>query len=190
MTLSDAHNADVGTVWELQPVLSGSTIVLRPLKEDDFEALHEAASDPKIWEMHPDSERYQKEVFRENFFDGAISSRGALVIEEFITGRTIGSSRYYKWRPETKEISIGYTFLERKYWGIGTNRELKNLMLSHIFQWAEVVWFHVGKDNMRSRRAVEKLGAVLFEQESRVFEGKPYIQLFYRLDNSDFSVGA
>ncbi len=140
---------------ELQPQLTGSKISLRPLRNADFESLYKAASDPKVWETHPDSERHKRDDFRERFFDGAISSKGALAIEELETGKIIGSSRYYKWRPETKEISIGYTFLERKHWGIGTNQELKDLMLTHIYQWADVVWFHVSKDNMRSRRAVE-----------------------------------
>jgi N-acetyltransferase len=119
---------------DLQPILNGRTINLRPLERSDFEGLYQAASDPKIWELHPDSERYKREVFRERFFESALASGGALAIEEKDTGRIIGSSRYYEWRPNTKEISIGYTFIERSHWGIGTNREMKDLMLQHIYQ--------------------------------------------------------
>tara|TARA_R110002049_G_scaffold208811_9_gene379325 strand:+ start:1124 stop:1687 length:564 start_codon:yes stop_codon:yes gene_type:complete len=165
----------------LQPVLKGSTVALRPLVPADFDALQRAASDPAIWALHPDSTRYQREVFRERFFDGAISSRGALAVEETATGRIIGSSRFYQWRPDTAEISIGYTFLVRDHWGVGTNAELKHLMLSHIYQWADVAWFHVGKENMRSRRAVENLGATLSHQQNRELKGKPYVQLYYCL---------
>ncbi len=170
---------------ELQPILVGDAIRLRPLVAADFEALYEAASDPGIWASHPDSKRYQRDHFKARFFDGALASGGALAIEDISSGRMIGSSRYYEWQPDAKAISIGYTFIERRYWGAGTNTELKHLMLSHIRQWADTVWFHVGKDNMRSRRAVEKLGAVLSHEEDRELEGKPFTQLYYRLSASE-----
>lgn len=170
----------------LQPVLHGSTIRLRPLEGSDLEALYRAASDPAIWELHPDSERYRRDIFERRFFEGALASRGALAIEESDSGRIIGSSRYYEWIPDAKEISIGYTFIERSHWGAGTNRELKELMLNHIYQWAGVVWFHVGKTNLRSRRAVEKLGATLSHEKERELEGKPFTQLYYRLEASQF----
>lgn len=171
---------------DLQPVLSGNTIKLRPLKREDFEALYLAASDPKIWELHPDSDRYRRDIFQQRFFESAVASRGALVIEESDSGRIIGSSRYYEWNPDSREISIGYTFIERSHWGSGTNRELKELMLNHIFQWARVAWFHVGKTNMRSRRAVEKLGATLSHEKERELDSKPFIQLYYKLEESKF----
>ncbi|MEM8561487.1 MAG: GNAT family N-acetyltransferase [Pseudomonadota bacterium] len=167
---------------DLQPTLSDQAVLLRPLREGDFEALHQAASDPVIWAMHPDSERYRRERFHDRFFQGAIESKGALVIVDKPSGEIIGSSRFYKWNAEQRHISVGYTFIVPKYWGKGTNGCVKSLMLNHIFQWAEVVWFHVGSNNIRSRRAVEKLGAVLTREESRELDGKPYTQLFYSLD--------
>ena len=171
---------------DLQPTLVGSHIKLRPLVQDDFESLYQAASDPKIWEQHPDSQRYKREVFNERYFLGAIASGGALAIEETTGGRVIGSSRYYDWNPDTREVSIGYTFIECQYWGSGVNAELKRLMLSHIYQWADTAWFHVGKDNMRSRRAVEKLGATLSYEEERALDGVPFTQLYYRLEGSRY----
>jgi RimJ/RimL family protein N-acetyltransferase len=178
-------NPDMSQI-DLQPILIGSTIKLRPLEFKDFEALYSAASDPKIWELHPDSERYKREIFQERFFEGALASGGALAIEEKDTGHIIGSSRYYEWNPDTREISIGYTFIEPQYWGMGTNRELKDLMLNHVYQWAHAAWFHVGKLNMRSRRAVEKLGATLSHEKERELDGKPFIQLYYKLEASQF----
>jgi RimJ/RimL family protein N-acetyltransferase len=175
------------TAIDLQPVLVGKTIKLRPLAREDFDALYLAASDPKIWELHPDSERYKRNIFEERFFESALASKGALVIEEVNSGRIIGSSRYYEWNPETEEISIGYTFIEQNHWGKGTNKELKELMLNHIYQWVGVAWFHVGKTNMRSRVAVEKLGATLSYEKQRELNGKPFTQLYYKLEASKFS---
>ena len=117
---------------DLQPTLLGNTLKLRPIEREDFDALYNAASDPKIWELHPDSERYKHDVFQQRFFEPALASGGALVVEEVDSGYIIGSSRYYEWNSETEEISIGYTLIRRRYLGKGTNRELKELMLNHI----------------------------------------------------------
>ncbi len=171
---------------DLQPVLAGREIGLRPITEQDFDALHQAASDPEIWSLHPDSQRFKRDIFKQRFFEGALSSGGALVIHEIETQRIIGSSRYYEWCPNTREIAIGYTFIERAHWGGETNGELKQLMLNHIFQWADTVWFHVGDNNLRSRRAVEKLGATLSHGEDRELDGMPYVQLYYRLEQSNY----
>src|SRR4030095_5126596 len=57
--------------FDLQPVLRGSLVELRPLLRSDFDALFAAASDPLLWEQHPEPERYKREVF-ERFFDTAM----------------------------------------------------------------------------------------------------------------------
>lgn len=177
----DNKGKDMDTL-DLQPTLIGETITLRPVENEDFEALYEAASDPLIWEQHPDILRYQRDVFRDRFFQGALECGGALVVVENETGSIVGSSRYYEWDPDKRELAIGYTFLERKHWGTITNTEMKQLMLDHAFTQASRVWFHVGESNMRSRRAVEKLGATLSYSEQRELDGTPFVQLYYQLD--------
>jgi RimJ/RimL family protein N-acetyltransferase len=171
---------------DLQPTLIGKSITLRPLRREDFTELYQVASDPVIWEIHPDSSRYKRDIFEERFFAGAIASAGALIVLDNESGRIIGSSRYYEWNAEQQEISIGYTFLERAKWGDGTNREMKALMLNHIFASVRTVWFHVGEINLRSRKAVEKLGANLSHKEDRQLEGRPYVQLYYKLSASEY----
>jgi RimJ/RimL family protein N-acetyltransferase len=171
---------------DLQPTLVGKNLTLRPLLREDFSALHQAASDPIIWETHPDSSRYKHAVFQERFFEGAIASGGALAVIDNESGRIIGSSRYYKWNPDKQEISIGYTFLEKAVWGNGTNQEMKELMLKHIFYAASTVWFGVGEINLRSRKAVEKLGATLSHKEERELDGRPYVQLYYKFKASEY----
>jgi N-acetyltransferase len=145
---------------ELQPNLSDSLVNLRPLREGDFEALYAVASDPLLWEQHPARTRYMKPVFRE-FFDGAIASRGALAVEDVSTQTVIGSSRYAGYSPTASEVEIGWTFLARAFWGGPYNAAVKALMLEHAFEAVESVVFKVGENNIRSQRAVLKLGAAL-----------------------------
>jgi RimJ/RimL family protein N-acetyltransferase len=144
--------------FDLQPILKGELIELRPLRPQDFDALFSAASDPKIWEQHPESDRYQRKVFQ-RFFDGALESKGAFAIIERKSGRIIGSSRYCNLDLTNREVEVGWTFLEREFWGGTYNRELKRLMLDHAFRFVDRVVFVVGEQNFRSQKALAKIGA-------------------------------
>jgi RimJ/RimL family protein N-acetyltransferase len=145
--------------FDLQPVLRGELLGLRPLRPEDFHALYAVASDPLIWEQHPVKDRYRAEVFRE-FFRDSLESEGALIAMDSKDGRVIGSSRFHGYDQEKSEIEIGWTFLARSHWGGIYNREMKQLMLRHAFQFVNNVIFLVGPQNLRSQRAVEKLGGV------------------------------
>lgn len=150
-------------MFELQPRLIGERIELRPLGPGDFDALFEAASDPRIWEQHPEPDRHTRAVFQ-RYFDGAIASGGAFAVVERRTGRVIGSTRYCHLDPAARQVEIGWTFLERAYWGGAWNGEMKALLLAHAFRFVDRVVFVVGENNQRSRRAVEKIGGRLVER--------------------------
>ncbi|MGI9103676.1 MAG: GNAT family N-acetyltransferase [Terriglobales bacterium] len=152
--------------FDLQPTLTGNLIELRPLRREDFSALFEAASDPLIWEQHPEPTRYQCEVFQ-RYFDSAIESQGAFAVIEHKTGRIIGSSRYHDFKPRESEVEIGYTFLERAFWGGTYNGELKRLMLEHAFRFVERVVFVIGENNLRSQKAILKIGAKFLRKIER-----------------------
>jgi len=152
--------------FDLQPRLQGKLIEVRPLKPEDFDALFAAASDPLIWEQHPESDRYKKEVFKK-FFQEAMESKGGLVVIERQSGRIIGSSRYCNLNPAEREVEIGFTFLERAFWGGRYNRELKSLMLEHAFRYVKRVVFVVGEKNLRSQRALEKIGASFLKKAEK-----------------------
>ena len=141
--------------FELQPVLKGDQLELRPLRETDFAQLFAVASDPLVWEQHPARDRYRKEVFVV-FFRDALDSGGALLAVDRKKDCVIGSSRFHGYDRENSEIEIGWTFLARSHWGGVYNRELKRMMLHHAFQFVNRVVFLVGPDNLRSQRAMGK----------------------------------
>jgi len=144
---------------DLQPILKGDLLALRPLRAEDFDALYAVAADPLLWEQHPCKDRYQEAVFRE-FFREALESGGALIAIDRRDGQVIGSSRFHGYDEENSEIEIGWTFLARSHWGGLYNREMKRLMLRHAFRFVTSVIFLIGPQNVRSQRAVEKIGAV------------------------------
>ena len=170
-----------------RPVLGGMRVRLRPLREADRDALHAAASDPLVWEQHSERNRHERPVF-DRFFDAALAlgdspaAGGALVVEDAATGRIIGSSRFYDWNPADASVVVGYTFLERAQWGTGANREMKRLMLEHAFRWARTAWFHVSPGNLRSRRALEAIGARRDREEMVPVGGVPSPRVIYRID--------
>jgi N-acetyltransferase len=143
---------------ELQPRLAGELLELRPLREEDFDDLWAAGSDPLVWEQHPAKDRSTPDGFRA-YFDDHLASGGALAVVDRGTGRVIGVSRYAFYEPERREVEIGWTFLARSQWGGTVNGELKRLMLEHAFQYVDTVVFLIDANNTRSQRAVEKLGA-------------------------------
>jgi N-acetyltransferase len=145
--------------FDLQPTLKGDLLTLRPMGPEDFDALFAAASDPLIWEQHPVKERCQPEGFR-SFFQESMDSGGALIAIDTASGRVIGSSRFHGYDEASSEVEIGWTFLARSHWGGRYNGEMKRLMLEHAFQFVNRVIFIVGVGNIRSQRAVEKIGAV------------------------------
>lgn len=147
------------TTFDGQPVLQGSLLKLRPLREEDFEALYAVASDPLIWEQHPASDRWKQDVFRKLFRE-SLASGGALVAVDKATGQVIGSSRFWAYDAARAEVEIGWTFLARSHWGGAYNGEMKKLMLRHAFRFVERVVFLVGPENRRSQRAMEKIGGV------------------------------
>jgi RimJ/RimL family protein N-acetyltransferase len=171
------------TNFNLQPDLKGELLHLRKLVAEDFEALYAVASDPLIWEQHPERERYQREVFH-NFFQVGLESKGALVALDAQTGEIIGSSRYTGYVAEEKRVEVGYTFLARRCWGQGYNAEMKRLMLAHAFEHVERVQFYIGEQNLRSRKAIAKIGAhciQTLQRQPRV--GGVYTAMVYEIAN-------
>ena len=160
------------TVIDLQPILQNDLVIAVPLQQTDFEILYTAASDPLIWEQHPNKNRYQRNEF-ENYFKGAIESGGAFLVKDAQTGEIIGSSRYSDHDAVTKTIAIGYTFFIRSHWGTGHNYALKKLMLDHAFQFADTVKFYIGAINKRSQISLERFGAVKTGETEMAYYGEP-----------------
>jgi RimJ/RimL family protein N-acetyltransferase len=169
--------------FDLQPHLKGDLLELRPLCPEDFRDLYSVAADPLIWEQHPSKDRYQEDVFRV-FFREALDSRGALIAIDCQDGRAIGSSRFHGYDGARSEVEIGWTFLARSHWGGTYNREMKRLMLRHAFRFVNAVVFLVGPQNLRSQRAVEKIGGV--RAGSRL-DGSGRESLLYRIEASAFA---
>jgi RimJ/RimL family protein N-acetyltransferase len=168
------------------PLLKNDLIIAAALEPRDLEGLYAAASDPLIWEQHPNKNRWQRNAF-ENYFEGAILSQGAFLVTDAKTGEVIGSSRYSDFFPETNTVSIGYTFFIRRCWGKGYNYALKHAMLGYIFQFVDEVTFYVGAVNKRSQVSIERFGAKkIGEKETAYFGEAPKLDYVYSINLLDW----
>ncbi len=169
--------------FNLQPLhLIGTLIELVPLKEIHFEKLFEVASDPLIWEQHPNRNRYQRDVFR-NYFEGAIQSKGAFMIIDKNTKEIVGSSRFYDFDKKNNSIKIGYTFIGRNFWGKNYNKDLKALMSNYAFEYVDKIVFEIGANNIRSQKAIDKIGAQkIGEHQVQYFGEESKLNFIYQLN--------
>lgn len=175
------------TPFNIQPILENDRVILYPLQHDDFEALYALASDPKVWEQHPNKDRWQKEVFQ-NFFAGAMQCAGAFKIVDKTTGKVAGSTRFYDYNEEENSILIGYTFYGTAFWGTGLNRTVKALMLDYIFRFVSKVYFHIGAVNVRSQVAIGRVGAQkVGEEEIAYFGEAPKLNYIYAIAKEEWT---
>ncbi|WP_323843179.1 isoleucine--tRNA ligase, N-acetyltransferase domain-containing [Moraxella sp. Pampa] len=148
---------DKVTPFVIPNEIDSNNFLLRTLNKDDKDALFEKAKDPVIWELMPEK-RNEPEIFNP-YFDKAIKEKAFAIIDKK-TGQIVGTTRFYDDKVSDDSIAIGYSFIAKDYWGTCANNEIKQAMLDYAFKQRNKVYFHIIKENERSKKSVEKLGAV------------------------------
>jgi len=148
------------------------------MTNSSFDELYNVAKDPAIWEQHFDTQRYEVATFKKYFDIGMQNEEGCFLI--VYNGVIVGSTRYYEYSYDESSIKIGYTFYATKYWGSSLNKKVKNLMLDYAFIYLDNVYFDIWNKNFRSQKAIQKIGAMLFS------ENTGSNKLLYLLKKNDF----
>ncbi|WP_319923243.1 isoleucine--tRNA ligase, N-acetyltransferase domain-containing [Moraxella catarrhalis] len=144
-------------IFALPSQIDSKNFTLRTLTKADKQALQACASDPAIWQFMP-TKRHLPEVF-EPFFEQAVKDKAYAIIDKR-TGNIIGTTRFCHDNAKDDTIGIGFTFITPEFWGKGVNDEIKHTLLNHAFKYRNAVCFQIHEGNDRSKKAVEKLGAV------------------------------
>ena len=144
-------------------VLRGRLVTLAPLTEAHIAPLRAIA------EAHPDDFGYTStptnEAEAESYFARAFSERDEGLAYPFaiiVAGNVVGTSRYAALQPAHRNCEIGFTWLAQEVRGTAVNLEGKYLLLTHAFEVLELLRVYLLSDarNLRSQRAIRKLGAV------------------------------
>ena len=144
--------------------LAGWNIRLEPLQRAHVPALQDAVDDGDIGALN-----YVNVPPREGipaWVENALAMRdaGRELPFAIVSGeRVVGSTRYYDIDMGVPTVAIGYTFHAASVWRSHVNTANKRLMLGHAFDTlgAQSVFFHTSHLNLRSRAAIERLGAKL-----------------------------
>ncbi|MVZ65074.1 GNAT family N-acetyltransferase [Sphingobacterium sp. DK4209] len=163
--------------------LSNELVKLIPMIKEDFEWVYAAASDPGIWEQHPDKLRYSPIGFTK-YFQKLIETDIPYLIIDQNTEQVIGATSFYQFDEANKSVAIGYSFLKTEYWGGLYNKSIKQLMMDFAFQEVDKVIYHVRKDNLRSKAALAKIGAI--EESEYPAEDGSGIQVQFSIQKKDY----
>lgn len=152
--------------WILHPtILEGTHVELIPLEKEHFEELYAAAADKDLWTLIP-TDGSDKAIFYKNY-KLALSERDngnqyPFVIRHKETQKLIGSTRFFEIYPSDKKLEIGWTWITKEFWGSFVNLECKLLLLTYCFEVLKTnrVQLKTKDDNLRSRKAIEKIGGV------------------------------
>ena len=147
-------------------LLHGKHVHLEFLADSHREVLRPLARDERIWEFTKTlliTETYDRQF--DEYFDQALSfaARGDQAFAIVATdGRVIGMTRAYDIDRKVKKVTIGHTWYIPEVWGKAHNKECKLLLLQYIFDTLGFarVDFKVASQNLRSQKAVAKIGGV------------------------------
>jgi N-acetyltransferase len=148
--------------------LRGEFVYLELLTPEHIPLIKPAIKNERIWEYTKTlliNDSFDEQF--ENYINAALDSRFSglqvsFVIRDKASAEIIGMTRFYRVEPSHKRLNIGYTWYTPAYWGKVHNKECKLLLLQYAFEVLgyQRVEFEVAHQNIRSQKAVEKIGGV------------------------------
>lgn len=152
--------------WVPHPtLLHGLLVDLIPLEEHHFEELHHAASDQRIWEFYVGDWSVKDtfwRIYKESIAEREKGTEYPFVIFHKSHQKIIGSTRLMDIFQYSKRLEIGGTWLMPEYWATAVNFDCKLALLTFCFEnlHANRVQLKTQHDNIRSRKAIEKIGGI------------------------------
>ncbi|CAM3514196.1 GNAT family protein [Paenibacillus lupini] len=145
--------------------LENHKVVLQPLQSRHVKELAQLLSDPRVWELTWRKNNTEQAI--ESALESALVSRAEgtqlpFAIIDRASGRLAGTTRLGDLDLSNRNVEIGWTWLSPEFWGRGINSACKLLLLQYCFEELGVirVQFSASGKNVRSQRALEKIGAI------------------------------
>ncbi|MEC1550773.1 GNAT family N-acetyltransferase [Bacillus rugosus] len=145
--------------------LTGKQVQVVPMDKSHIQGLYEAANDENIWTHLPKTITTLHDM--EAFVEEALQTKesGAecpFVIIHRETGKIVGTTRFLYMSSASRSLEIGWTWFHPSVWGTSFNTECKYVLLQYCFEQLNTirVQFKTDERNIRSQKAIERLGAV------------------------------
>jgi RimJ/RimL family protein N-acetyltransferase len=148
-------------------ILENESVRLRPLEASDFDLLLEySVNEPDIWSFNSNGANGAENL--KKYIANAIKQREdgreyPFIVFDKISGKYVGSTRFYFIFMEAKTLEIGYTWYGKKHQGTGINKNCKYLLLEFAFEKLQMerVAFAANSKNERSINAMKSIGCVV-----------------------------
>jgi aminoglycoside 6'-N-acetyltransferase len=142
--------------------LQGAGVTLKPLTQEDAAGLWELGQqepDPRVFSYMLSTPLDPQAVPRALELARAGSQ---IPLTVWVSGELAGSTRFMELRPQHRGLEIGGTWYGSRFRGSGLNLVCKYLMMQLAFgEWGAIrVQIVADRRNLRSRRAIEGLGAL------------------------------
>ncbi|MEK3995339.1 GNAT family protein [Psychrobacillus sp. FSL K6-2365] len=175
-------------------ILEGDTVTLFPLELKYKEQVYEAIKNPDIWKYTWREVKTFDDIEQilliavQNKDDG---KQLPFIIKDKLSGEIIGTTRIGDIDTANRNVEIGWTWLTPSAWRTKVNTECKFLMLQYCFEELKVlrVQFSISGQNIRSQRAVERIGAVkegTFRKHRIKADGTIHDNIFYSIVDTEW----
>lgn len=148
------------------PVLENDRVKLSLLDLSNYSNLTDIAKEDQLIYYSP-SDISTQEKLREytkvavkGYYEKTIIP---FLVFDKLNGEFAGSTRFGLIDYNNKVLHIGWTWIGKRFQGTGLNKNMKFLMLQYAFENMnfEKVEFRIDERNLKSRRAIEKIGGTL-----------------------------
>jgi N-acetyltransferase len=152
------------SVFENPPVLENERALLKPLAEEDFEALCVAGADASVWQYSTVTVQTREDLI--NYLQTALNQRLVrqalpFTIIDKTNLQVAGCTRFGNFSWENRRVEIGWTWIGVHFQKTGLNRACKHLLLDYAFTELGMNRVELKADarNAGSREAMRKMGA-------------------------------
>src|SRR5690606_20062878 len=139
-------------------------LVLRPLKESDINLIETISFSQELGEI---GARVKNKSDLLKYFEYCLSAKSNNELYPFIIlkkddKKPVGITMFGNIDFHNKRLEIGWTWIAEKFQGTGVNGICKRLLLDYCFNQLELrrVEFKIDIKNIKSQKAIEKLGAL------------------------------
>lgn len=176
-------------IFDTDIILEDECVLLRRYHNTDKIQLEDIVYDEDIWRLMPTkvSNPEELDTWIQTVAHGYKSgTRYTFMIMDKATGKIAGSTSYGNISDTDKRLEIGWTWLSRDYRGTGLNKHCKFLLLRYAFEVLKYERVELKTDvlNLRSRRAMQKIGATeegILRSHTLMHDGRRRDTIYYSI---------